>query len=147
VVKGFSSWNRTKVATLPNGKYLEIKMQLIFLSEVHLSSIQYLLENSLIQASLSLSIRYYFLKARRPYQISIPVLILSMNEYQYNIIGAGLSGIGAACHLSRKIPKTYIILEARTEVGGTWSFNTPVFVLTMYTFGYFLKHGMSKVFR
>jgi hypothetical protein len=26
VVKGFSSWNRTKVAsTLPNGKYLEIK--------------------------------------------------------------------------------------------------------------------------
>jgi cation diffusion facilitator CzcD-associated flavoprotein CzcO len=40
-----------------------------------------------------------------------------MNEYQYNIIGAGLSGIGAACHLSRKIPKTYIILEARTEVG------------------------------
>jgi hypothetical protein len=45
--------------------------------EVHLSSIQYLLENS-IQASLSLSIRYYFLKAKDdPIKISIPVLILS----------------------------------------------------------------------
>jgi hypothetical protein len=35
------------------------------------------------------------------------------------IIGAGLSGIGAACHLSRKNPdKTY---SRRNEVGGTWS--------------------------
>jgi cation diffusion facilitator CzcD-associated flavoprotein CzcO len=29
-----------------------------------------------------------------------------------------LSGIGAACHLSQNPDKTYIILEARTEVGG-----------------------------
>jgi hypothetical protein len=39
-----------KSLLLPNGKYLEIKMQLIFSlateREVHLSSIQYLLENS-----------------------------------------------------------------------------------------------------
>nr|WP_245617680.1 NAD(P)/FAD-dependent oxidoreductase [Nitriliruptor alkaliphilus] len=37
------------------------------------------------------------------------------------IIGAGLSGIGAACHLQRELPgRTYRILEARDAVGGTW---------------------------
>jgi monooxygenase len=37
------------------------------------------------------------------------------------IIGAGLSGIGAACHLIRKRPKTtFAILEARDAIGGTW---------------------------
>ncbi|MEV6693834.1 NAD(P)/FAD-dependent oxidoreductase [Micromonospora sp. NPDC051196] len=37
------------------------------------------------------------------------------------IVGAGLSGIGAACHLRRRCPdKTYAVLEARDSVGGTW---------------------------
>jgi monooxygenase len=37
------------------------------------------------------------------------------------VIGAGLSGIGAACHLVRKRPKTsFAILEARNAIGGTW---------------------------
>jgi cation diffusion facilitator CzcD-associated flavoprotein CzcO len=37
------------------------------------------------------------------------------------IIGAGLSGIGAACHLLRKRPRTtFAILEARNAIGGTW---------------------------
>lgn len=37
------------------------------------------------------------------------------------IVGAGLSGIGAACHLQRRCPdKTFAILEARDEIGGTW---------------------------
>lgn len=37
------------------------------------------------------------------------------------IIGAGLSGIGAACHLQRACPgKTFAILEARDAIGGTW---------------------------
>ena len=37
------------------------------------------------------------------------------------IVGAGLSGIGAACHLSRELPqKSYAILEARDKLGGTW---------------------------
>lgn len=59
------------------------------------------------------------------------------------IIGAGLSGIGAACHLSRKNPsKSYIILEARAELGGTWSlFQYPGIRSDsdMYTFGYSFK--------
>ena len=37
------------------------------------------------------------------------------------IVGAGLSGIGAACHLVRECPdRTYAILEARDVIGGTW---------------------------
>jgi cation diffusion facilitator CzcD-associated flavoprotein CzcO len=37
------------------------------------------------------------------------------------IVGAGLSGIGAAHHLQERCPtKTYAILEAREAIGGTW---------------------------
>ncbi|GIJ49041.1 monooxygenase [Virgisporangium aliadipatigenens] len=37
------------------------------------------------------------------------------------IVGAGLSGIGAACQLRRRSPgRTFAILEARERVGGTW---------------------------
>ena len=59
------------------------------------------------------------------------------------IIGAGLSGIGSACHLERKNPeKSYIILEAREELGGTWSlFKYPGIRSDsdMYTFGFSFK--------
>ena len=37
------------------------------------------------------------------------------------IVGAGLSGIGAAYHLQTKCPaKTYAILDGRNAIGGTW---------------------------
>ncbi|MEU7957472.1 flavin-containing monooxygenase [Micromonospora humida] len=37
------------------------------------------------------------------------------------IVGAGLSGVGAACHLRRTCPDTtYAVLEARDAIGGTW---------------------------
>ncbi len=37
------------------------------------------------------------------------------------IVGAGLSGIGAACHLQAECPgKSYAILESRGAIGGTW---------------------------
>jgi cation diffusion facilitator CzcD-associated flavoprotein CzcO len=37
------------------------------------------------------------------------------------IVGAGLSGVGAASHLRRRLPgKTVAILEAREDLGGTW---------------------------
>lgn len=37
------------------------------------------------------------------------------------IVGAGLSGIGAACHLQRELPgRSYVVLEAREAIGGTW---------------------------
>jgi cation diffusion facilitator CzcD-associated flavoprotein CzcO len=44
------------------------------------------------------------------------------NEYfDVVIVGAGLSGIGAACHLQHNSPgKSYVILEGRDAIGGTW---------------------------
>lgn len=64
-------------------------------------------------------------------------------DYDIVIIGAGLSGIGAACHLHRKNPdKKYLILEAREEIGGTWSLFKYPGVRSdsdMYTFGYSFK--------
>ncbi|MFL6124505.1 flavin-containing monooxygenase [Actinophytocola sp.] len=37
------------------------------------------------------------------------------------VVGAGLSGIGAACHLRQRCPeRTFAILEARDAIGGTW---------------------------
>ena len=59
------------------------------------------------------------------------------------IVGAGLSGVGAACHLERKNPeKSYVIFEAREELGGTWSlFKYPGIRSDsdMYTFGFSFK--------
>ena len=56
------------------------------------------------------------------------------------IVGAGLSGIGAGCHLQDKCPgKTYAILEAREATGGTWDlFRYPGIRSDsdMYTLGY-----------
>jgi monooxygenase len=45
----------------------------------------------------------------------------SVNHVDVIIVGAGLSGIGAAYRLQEQCPgKSYAILEARTAVGGTW---------------------------
>jgi cation diffusion facilitator CzcD-associated flavoprotein CzcO len=56
------------------------------------------------------------------------------------IVGAGLSGIGAGCHLQANCPgKSYAILEARERIGGTWDlFRYPGIRSDsdMYTLGY-----------
>lgn len=65
-----------------------------------------------------------------------------MNEQHYNviIIGAGLSGIGTACHLAKDCPdKSLAILERRERIGGTWDlFRYPGIRSDsdMLTFGY-----------
>jgi cation diffusion facilitator CzcD-associated flavoprotein CzcO len=56
------------------------------------------------------------------------------------IVGAGLSGIGAAHHLQQKCPgRSYAIFEARDAIGGTWDlFRYPGIRSDsdMYTLGY-----------
>jgi cation diffusion facilitator CzcD-associated flavoprotein CzcO len=56
------------------------------------------------------------------------------------IVGAGISGIGAAYHLQKSCPgKTYAILEGRDRLGGTWDlFQYPGIRSDsdMYTLGY-----------
>jgi len=43
------------------------------------------------------------------------------SHYGVLILGAGLSGIGAACHLTRECPNVrYGIIEQRNRIGGTW---------------------------
>ena len=46
---------------------------------------------------------------------------MSREYFDIMIVGAGLSGIGAAYHLQTKCPgKSYVILESRNSIGGTW---------------------------
>jgi monooxygenase len=56
------------------------------------------------------------------------------------IIGAGLAGISAAHHLQASLPgKSYIVLETRDAIGGTWDLFRYPGVRSdsdMYTFGY-----------
>lgn len=45
----------------------------------------------------------------------------STRKFDVAIIGAGISGVSAAYHLQKYCPeKSFIILEAREEMGGTW---------------------------
>ena len=64
------------------------------------------------------------------------------------IVGAGLSGIGAGCHLKDKCPEhTFVILEGRDNVGGTWDlFRYPGIRSDsdMYTLSYSFKPWDSE---
>ncbi len=46
---------------------------------------------------------------------------MAAEHFDVLIVGAGLSGVGAACRLQKSCPtKRYAILEGRDEMGGTW---------------------------
>src|ERR1700761_4045238 len=66
-----------------------------------------------------------------------------MEHFDVLIVGAGLSGIGAAYHLQTLTPnKRYAILEGRDAIGGTWDlFRYPGIRSDsdMYTLGYRFK--------
>jgi monooxygenase len=68
---------------------------------------------------------------------------MTMEYADVVIVGAGLSGIGAACHLQRDCPgKSYVILEGRESMGGTWDlFRYPGIRSDsdMHTLGYSFK--------
>jgi monooxygenase len=68
---------------------------------------------------------------------------MSLEHVDVLIVGAGLSGIGAAYHLQQNCPgKSYAILEARDGIGGTWDlFRYPGIRSDsdMYTLGYVFR--------
>ena len=68
---------------------------------------------------------------------------MASEHFDVLIVGAGLSGIGAAVHLQTNCPgRTYAILEGRAATGGTWDlFRYPGIRSDsdMYTLGYAFK--------
>ena len=68
---------------------------------------------------------------------------MNSEHFDVLIVGAGISGIGAGCHLKRRTPgKTFAILEARDAIGGTWDlFRYPGIRSDsdLHTFGYAFK--------
>ena len=68
---------------------------------------------------------------------------MTQTHFDVLIVGAGLSGIGAAYHLQQKCPgKSYAILEGREAIGGTWDlFRYPGIRSDsdMHTLGYIFK--------
>lgn len=66
-----------------------------------------------------------------------------METFDVLIVGAGLSGVGAAVHLKQRCPgKSFVILEGRAAVGGTWDlFRYPGIRSDsdMYTYAYNFK--------
>jgi monooxygenase len=63
-----------------------------------------------------------------------------MEHIDVLVVGAGLSGIGGACYLSTECPgKSFVILEGRGAMGGTWDLFRYPGVRSdsdMYTLGY-----------
>jgi monooxygenase len=68
---------------------------------------------------------------------------MTEENFDVVIVGAGLSGIGAAWHLQDQCPgKSYVILEGRDSIGGTWDlFRYPGIRSDsdMHTLGYSFK--------
>ncbi len=66
-----------------------------------------------------------------------------MEHFDVVVVGAGLSGIGAGKHLHDRCPgKSYVILEARDAIGGTWDLFRYPGVRSdsdMHTLGYSFK--------
>jgi monooxygenase len=67
----------------------------------------------------------------------------AIEHHDVIIVGAGLSGVGAAVHLRKRCPdQRFIILEARDDLGGTWDLFRYPGVRSdsdMYTLGYDFK--------
>ncbi len=73
---------------------------------------------------------------------------MSIEHIDILIVGAGLSGIGAAAHITRNCPgRSFAVLEGRETMGGTWDlFRYPGIRSDsdMYTLGYAFKPWTEK---
>ncbi|RLE20535.1 MAG: FAD-containing monooxygenase EthA [Actinobacteria bacterium] len=71
-----------------------------------------------------------------------------MSHFDVVIVGAGLSGIGAAVHLKKRCPgKTFALLESREKLGGTWDLYRYPGIRSdsdMHTLGYSFKPWLAE---
>jgi len=69
-------------------------------------------------------------------------------DFDVLIVGAGISGIGAACHLRTRLPdKRVAVLDAREAIGGTWDLFRYPGVRSdsdLHTFAYEFKPWTSR---
>lgn len=75
-------------------------------------------------------------------------MLATPSDYDVLIVGAGISGIGIAAHMSMKVPElSYAILERRDDLGGTWDLFRYPGIRTdsdMHTFGYEFEPWRSE---
>jgi len=73
---------------------------------------------------------------------------MTQEYFDVIIVGGGLSGIDAAYHLQTHCRrKSYVILENRDAVGGTWNLSRNPGTLSdsnMYTFAYWSRPGQKN---
>src|SRR6202167_4747578 len=66
-----------------------------------------------------------------------------VEHFDVIIVGAGISGIGGAYHLTKQCPGTsFVVLEAQDSFGGTWLTHRYPGIRSdsdLYTFGYRFK--------
>lgn len=66
-----------------------------------------------------------------------------VEHFDVLIVGAGISGVGAAYHLTKQCPGTrFVVLEGLESFGGTWLMHRYPGIRSdsdLYTFGYRFK--------
>ena len=72
---------------------------------------------------------------------------MGTEHFDVVIVGAGISGVGGAYHLTQQCPdKTFVVLEKLESFGGTWLMHTYPGIRSdsdLYTFGYRFKPWTS----
>jgi len=74
---------------------------------------------------------------------AVPTAQQALEHFDVLIVGAGISGIGSAYHLTTQLPDTsFVILESQESFGGTWLTHRYPGIRSdsdLYTFGYRFK--------
>ncbi|MBL6617931.1 MAG: NAD(P)/FAD-dependent oxidoreductase, partial [Reyranella sp.] len=72
----------------------------------------------------------------------------AVEHFDVLIVGAGISGVGGAYHLTKQCPGTsFVVLETQESFGGTWITHRYPGIRSdsdLYTFGYRFKPWTGK---